>query len=86
MLRWKLCSEYRVSQVQKMRAARLTAGHTRANGRPLRVSVGRGGVAGLGVLASQVEQFHCFDDVTVSGSPLIRVLSVSGLGSEESLL
>ncbi len=35
---------------------------------------------------SCVEQFHCFDDgtVTVSGSPLIRVLSVSGLGSEKN--
>ena len=31
-----------------------------------------------------LEQFHCIDDVTVSGSPLIRVLSVSGLGSEKN--
>jgi hypothetical protein len=30
------------------------------------------------------EQFHCFDDVTVSGSPIIRVLSVSGLGTEKN--
>jgi hypothetical protein len=33
---------------------------------------------------TMIEQFHCFDDVTVSGSPIIRVLSVSGLGSEKN--
>jgi hypothetical protein len=34
-------------------------------------------------LAGLQEQLHCFDAFTVSGSPLIRVLSVSGLSSEK---